>query len=109
MQEKCLIERIEKLLLEDDFNWLSLDQFDDKTYNEYSDEEWLEKARLNSCLLLQSKAQEIQKERQIFENQRKLALKNSKSFGKTQSKVLDDEFEEAGNTQLKVLSKQGSK
>ncbi len=45
--------------MEEDFNWLQLSQFDDETFNEYSDEEWLEKARRNYCLLLQEKAQEI--------------------------------------------------
>ncbi len=45
MQDSGLLDRIQKLLSDEEFNWLNLSQFDDKTFNEYSDEEWLEKAR----------------------------------------------------------------
>jgi len=30
-------------------NWMSLKTFDDTTYDDYSNEEWLEKARKNVC------------------------------------------------------------
>jgi len=49
LEKRGIIDKLLKCQSDRTINWMKLETFDDTTFDDYSQSEWLEKAKMNVC------------------------------------------------------------